>query len=164
MRWLKLIVFLTIVLVGYDAHSCKCANEPNPASSLSSADMAFTGRIISTEIIDLEKILRTELTTAIYEENPNQHISAKVKKVVIEISGLNKGQWDQQFINIYTAVNGAGCGQYFVVGDCYMVYATNECYIKFLYKSMLNIKSYDNSIFPDNIFWTNHCYANRRLN
>ncbi|MGN8057836.1 hypothetical protein ACTJKN_16265 [Pedobacter sp. 22163] len=148
MKKFQLIIAL-LCLINIQAFACTCY-EITTTEAINSAQIVVKGKVISKvlthDLSDLS-ITRTSDTTNINYLMTQRLLMAVVK---IKVNKRYKGKTISDTITVITPNNSASCGFNFVIGNEYIVYATN-------YDSTFRSSKFERKSKDMNTYWTDLC-------
>ena len=143
------MIIALLCLISIKAFACSC-NEITTIEAINSAQIVIKGKVISKivthDLSDLS-IVKTSDTTNINYLMTQRLLMAVVK---IKVSKRYKGKTIPDTITVITPNNSASCGFNFVIGNEYIVYATN-------YDSIFRSSKFERKSKDMNTYWTNLC-------
>lgn len=148
MKKLQIIIAL-LCLVAIKTFACSCY-EITVKEAINGAQIVMKGKVISKvlthDLSDLS-IIKTSDTTNINYLMAQRALMAVVK---IKVNKRYKGKTISDTITVITPNNGASCGFNFVIGNEYIVYATN-------YDSTFRSSKFERKSKDINTYWTDLC-------
>lgn len=149
-RYKNIALTLLLTLVwSAKSYACRCAGAGTVSGGLKSADVVFSGQVISRTLTinhdSLGVVITGDTSKTLF--NWREFPSTVVK---IKVERMYKGKLVSDTLTILTPPNGASCGYRFQVGEKYIVYAS--LFDELLLTSELKRRSFDNKTF-----WTHQC-------
>ncbi|AHM60053.1 hypothetical protein D770_08980 [Flammeovirgaceae bacterium 311] len=150
-----LVSFLAYSNAG-DALACKCQGTSTVHGSVRSADIVFSGEVLSSTITYNYDSLGVEITGDTTDMK-FQWRGIPTAVVIIKVDKIYKGKSSSDIITILTSTRGASCGVLFNIGSIYIVYATVTDELPFTDK--LKRRTFDCKTF-----WTHQCTRTQEWN
>ncbi|MBB6237126.1 hypothetical protein HDC90_001744 [Pedobacter sp. AK013] len=146
---MKKIIILFLCLINIPAIACSCY-ELTTKEAISNARIVFKGKVISkvlTHDLSALSTIKTSDTTNINYLMTQRLLMAVIK---IKINKRYKGKTTSDTVTVITPNNGASCGFNFIIGNEYIVYATN-------YDATFRSSKFERRSKDINTYWTNLC-------
>jgi hypothetical protein len=139
--------------------ACSCLGESNVQSGLASSAIVVSGQIISTSLEWLPDSTTIKMMAAPgkhVEEVDKRMYGTYLKKVLVKVETIFKGNTTNDTLIIYTGLGHGDCGYNFETGQKYIIYGARESYFS---------SFFDDLNFPTgpNIFWTDICTRTKEL-
>jgi hypothetical protein len=154
-------LILTTILLTFcgRSYACKCNGPGTVKESFKSSELIIYGKVISRDTVVLSETINEgdakEVRARLNDDKQQlQYFEMTyVLKIELEIIEKFKGDSVRKSIVIYTPLLSASCGYRFEKGKEYIVYASKNNFLSFLFK-----KEYENKRYKkDNAYWTSHC-------
>jgi hypothetical protein len=104
------LALMAVVLAAIPASACKCVPAPAPAEMLAAHPLVFVGRAISG------RFLGDDITNG----------KPYGREFVFRVEEILKGRADGRRVTIFTGAGGGDCGFDFIIGNQYLVYASES--------------------------------------
>ncbi len=158
MRFKLILTTILLTLCG-QSFACKCNERGTVKESCKSSELIIHGKVISKDTVVLSETINEEDAKEVRarlkddKEKLQYFEMTYVLKVELEITENFKGDSIRKTIIIYTPLLSASCGYRFEKGKEYIVYASKNNFLSFLFKKERENKKYK----QNNVFWTSHC-------
>lgn len=148
---LTILGLLLLGLTSQEATACSCVGESSVEGGYKSADIVATGEIINIEIewlpdsIRIKEMVELGFPADSLDKRLNGYY---LKKVLVKVDNMHKGNTTTDTLTIYTGVGGGDCGFPFTEGQKYVIYGEIDSYFGDFFKDQE---------FPDgqDVYWTN---------
>ena len=160
MKILTLVVLLLYSLTNQTAAACSCVGESTVKGEYSSSDIVATGRIINIEIewlpdsAKIKEMVELGFPADSLDKRFNGYY---LKKVILKIDEVYKGNALAETVLIYTGMGGGDCGFPFTKGKRYVIYGDTESY----FGDFFNDQEFPHK---QDTYWTNICTRTRKHN
>lgn len=140
--------------------ACSCVGESTVESAYNRSDIVVSGQVISTkdEYHPDSASIKEMITLGIPADKLDKRLNGhSLKKVLIKVDTVFKGQTTSDTLTIFTGVGGGDCGYRFKAGQKYIIYGNTKSYFGNFSK---------NQDVPDgqNVYWTNICTRTQEYN
>ena len=150
-----LILFLSL-FSAIDASACKCQGQATVSGSVKSADIVFSGKVISRTLTSNYDSLGVKImgdtTDSWFKWSKFPSLAIKVK-----VDKIYKGKSSSETIIILTPARSASCGYGFELGEKYIIYAT-------ITDELLPSRKLERQAFDNKTFWTHQCTRTQEWN
>lgn len=148
---LRLIIILSLLLTVVDyTNACSCRGDHTVEQNVKYSDAVFTGKVLKRYLTRNYDSLNIEPTRR--SERKEYDISISIN--ILEVQKVFKGnEFVSDTVVVYTPVNGAACGVYFVVGEKYTVYAQQVSKMAYTFWIPKEVEGTEN----ETTFWTHLC-------
>ena len=160
-KTMKLKLTLTTIVLGLFAQSyaCKCGGPGTVKEAFKNHQLIVYGKVTSKDTVVLSETIKEDDARDVRKRLRDDKQTLRsfemtyVLKIHLEIIQKYKGDSLRGSIVIYTPLLTASCGYTFEEGKEYIVYASSNNFLSFLFR-----KEGDNTRYEqDSSFWTNHC-------
>lgn len=148
-----LIGFLLLMSAGTSGFACDCLGKNTVEGGVQTADIVFSGTVISSAIsanYDSLGIVVTGDSSKVFfdwKNYPSRVVSFRVERIY-------KGQFVDDTITVVTPPNSGACGVRFETGKKYIVYGT-------ITESGTMAAKLKRRTYDDKLFWTHQCTRTR---
>lgn len=159
-RVLTILGILVFGLTSKTVLACSCIGESTVEGAYKSSDIVVSGQVISTtdEYLPDSARIKEMVALGIPADKLDKRLNGfYLKKVLIKVETVFKGQTTSDTLTIYTGVGGGDCGYKFKAGQKYVIYGDTKSYFADFSK---------NQDFPNgqNVYWTNICTRTQEHN
>lgn len=157
---LTILGFLVIGLLSENVFACSCVGKSTVKGAYKSSDIIMSGEVVSLtdEFLPDSAKIKEMIALGISTDNQNKWLYGySVKKVLIKVDNILKGQLISDTLTIITGLGGGDCGFEFKLGQKYIIYGFNKNYFN------VNFKNQD-VINGQNVYWTNICTRTQEYN
>lgn len=157
---LTILGFLVIGLMSENVFACSCVGKSTVKVAYKSSDIVVSGQVVSmTEefLPDSAKIKEMNSLGISTEKLHKWQYGYNVKKVLIKVDNILKGQLISDTLTIFTGLGGGDCGFEFKLGQKYIIYGFNKNYFNVYFKNQ-------DVINGQNVYWTNICTRTQEYN
>ena len=159
-RILIILGLLIFVLTSKTALACSCVGESSVEGGYKSSDIVVSGQVISTtdEYLPDSMSIKEMVALGIPADKLDKRLNGYyLKKILIKVETVFKGQMTSDTLTIYTGVGGGDCGYRFKTGQKYVIYGDTKSYLADFSQ---------NQDFPNgqNVYWTNICTRTQEYN
>jgi hypothetical protein len=158
---MKFKFFLTIIIlaIARDGYACKCGGPGTVQESFESTALIVYGKVIGKDTVRLSETINEEVVSEVRSGlKEDEHLlrlfdMTYVLKIELEIIEKYKGNSPQKTVIIYTPLLSASCGFRFQKNEQYIVYASSESSMNFLFQNKDGSRRHE----KEGTFWTTHC-------
>jgi hypothetical protein len=159
-RVLTILGILVFGLTSKTVLACSCIGESTVEGAYKSSDIVVSGQVISTtdEYLPDSARIKEMIALGIPADKLDKRLNGfYLKKVLIKVETIFKGQITNDTFTIYTGVGGGDCGYRFKAGQKYIIYGDTKSYLADFSQ---------NQDFPNgqNVYWTNICTRTQEHN
>lgn len=159
-RVLTILGILIFGLTSKTVLACSCIGESTVEGAYKSSDIVVSGQVISTtdEYLPDSASIKEMVALGIPADKLDKRLNGfYLKKVLIKVETVFKGQTTSDTLTIYTGLGGGDCGYKFKAGEKYVIYGNTKSYFADFSK---------NQDFPNgqNVYWTNICTRTQEHN
>ena len=157
---ITILALLLFVLISQKATACSCVGESTVLGGYKSADIVVTGEIISIETEWLPDSTRIKEMVDLgfpADSLDKRLIGYYLKKVLVKVNNVYKGNSITDTLTIYTGMGGGDCGFRFTERQKHVIYGVTDSYFGDFFKDQ---KLTDGQ----NIYWTNICTRTQEHN
>jgi hypothetical protein len=159
-RVLTILGILVFGLTSKTVLACSCIGESTVEGAYKSSDIVVSGQVISMadEYLPDSARIKEMVALGIPADKLDKRLNGfYLKKVLIKVETVFKGQTTSDTLTIYTGVGGGDCGYKFKAGQKYVIYGDTKSYFADFSK---------NQDFPNgqNVYWTNLCTRTQEHN
>jgi hypothetical protein len=153
------LILTTILLIFWEqGYACKCNGPGTVKESFKSSELIIYGKVVRRDTVVLSKTINEgeakEVRARLKDEKQRlqDFEMTYVLRIELEIIEKFKGDRVRKSIVIYTPLLSASCGYRFEEGKEYIVYASKNNFLSFIFKEESENKKYK----KDNAYWTSH--------
>lgn len=159
-RLLHILGILFFGLICNSVRACSCIGESTVEGAYKSSDIIISGKVIRITdeyLPDSANIKETIASGIPADELDMRQYRYYLKKVLIKVETVFKGQASIDTLTIYTGRGSGDCGYRFKADQNYIIYGEMESYLAGTSK---------NQDFPhgQNVYWTNICMRTQEYN
>lgn len=159
-RALTILGILVFGLMSENVFGCSCVGESTVKGAYKNSDIVVSGQVRSTtdEYLPDSASIKEMIALGIPVDKLDKRLNGYyLKKVLIRVDTVFKGQMTSDTLIIFTGVGGGDCGYRFKVGQKYIIYGNTKSYFADFSK---------NQDFPNgqNVYWTNICTRTQEHN
>lgn len=159
----RVVTILSVLIFGLTSKTvfaCSCVGESSVEGAYKNSDIVISGQVISLtdEYLPDSASIKEMIALGIPAEKIDKRLNGYyLKKVLIKVDRVFKGQTTSDTLTIYTGVGGGDCGYRFKAGQKYIIYGDTKSYLSDFSK---------NPDFPkgQNVYWTNICARTQEHN